>query len=388
MPLVLDGIPRESSVQQGNSYWKSTHGDAPSGGFYSDGVFIACPTAQTKSLQTLDEGQAPDPQEKYYMNLGRRFEAMRSILRHTPPATMIASLGDQHPIYLPRGNKPAQREWATILESTAPKTTQLACMDMESVRGVLEIVSNVMEATIRNRDLIVLKRLGAWVWGLLGRCREIGELNSDEVSDIRQLGKEAARNLFLAREMEKDAYFPQDEGGRPMTQDAEIESDLESIYLPDDLLTEEFSAEATDEAASRSTKADEDNEDTKFDENMAVYLDENRSPEKNRARQMDTRQDNPHIASLENEREERNQKDSGELGKQGGNHDEFEERDQDYADENYQTDTNVRAMLDMILTIVGECFGQKDLLEFRDIWDEDIAAGSFTHATPDSPRGL
>jgi hypothetical protein len=33
-------------------------------------------------------------------------------------------------------------------------------------------------------------------------------------------------------------------------------------------------------------------------------------------------------------------------------------------------DQQVRTTLDVILTIVGEFYGQRDLLDFRDIWDE------------------
>lgn len=37
--------------------------------------------------------------------------------------------------------------------------------------------------------------------------------------------------------------------------------------------------------------------------------------------------------------------------------------------ENLCPDANTRATIDMIVTIVGEVFGQRDLLEFRDCWE-------------------
>ncbi|QSS51209.1 hypothetical protein I7I53_06465 [Histoplasma capsulatum var. duboisii H88] len=59
------------------------------------------------------------------------------------------------------------------------------------------------------------------------------------------------------------------------------------------------------------------------------------------------------------EREENNDEEGGE-GKV----------DDDYKSRNAQQYT--RAMLDMIISVIGEFYGQRDLLEFRDIWEEDI----------------
>lgn len=380
MPLVLDGISKESATGEETNEEKFVHDEACPGGFYSDGAFIArSVTTQAKGLQTLDEEQAPDPQEKYYMLLGERFEMLRSILRRTPPATMIASLGDEHPIHFPRSNKAAKREWTKTLESTEPKMTQLACMDMDSVRGVMGIITNIMQSTIRNRDMTMLRRLGAWVWGVLGRCREVGELSSDEVADIRQLGKEAAKNLLLIREMDREDLYAQDEGEGTAPR-AESESDLESIYLPDDFATKQPPTGSTGEVCgdeSEMTRSNENNDGANLGDSSAFNDRDNKVLQENGAQQSETQPavDKPPSAIFEDE--ERNggyEEDAEEVGRQEHKRDEFEDQNQDYSDEDYEVDTHIRAMLDMILSIVGEFYGQRDLLGSRDIWDEDVVA--------------
>ncbi|KAF7125195.1 hypothetical protein CNMCM5793_001304 [Aspergillus hiratsukae] len=44
--------------------------------------------------------------------------------------------------------------------------------------------------------------MGAWAWGLLGKCRDVGQLGTEEVGEIRDLGKRAAKILCKMKEEE------------------------------------------------------------------------------------------------------------------------------------------------------------------------------------------
>ncbi|KAI5288698.1 hypothetical protein KEM54_004987 [Ascosphaera aggregata] len=317
-------------------------------GTYFDGIWVAPPAGITKPYngyghedaqayeEEEEEEEELDVQEQCYASLCSGFTRLRTVLTTTPPAEVIQSLDENHPIYFPVRNKNARREWKRLMGSTDPQMAQMACMDMESVLGILQIATGMMAGVVKSGDLPAVMRLGAWIWGALGRCREVGQLSSDEVSQIRELGKVARKMLDWVKDWEQncggDQYDveeqEQDQGG--YDDGDEVESDLESIYLPDNLLDRaESKGKANDEEELQAAKA--------------------RLQARFNASQ-------------------------GEDNQAAGDDDDEHYIDDDYQDEEYPDDTEwsyaSRAMIDMILTVAGEFFGQRDLLEARDIWDE------------------
>lgn len=86
---------------------------------------------------------------------------------------------------------------------------QLVCMDMESVLRVVEIVSaclgRVVKEAVGQGVEGRVTVLGAWCWGLLGRVRACGEMGSGEVAGVRELGKRAVEALkCLGRDVDVD----------------------------------------------------------------------------------------------------------------------------------------------------------------------------------------
>ncbi|OOO14723.1 Phox-like domain-containing protein [Aspergillus oryzae] len=169
-------------------------------GFYADGVYVAAPLTTSKTQPDTTEPAQSDAQSSYYNLLHHRFLLLRSILKCTPPSTAIAALDESHPISLPRRSRDARKEWRRLLLAVDPQTVQLACMDMDSVLGVLEVMAKLMSENIRSGDAERVRRIGAWAWGLLGKCRDVGQLASEEVGEIRDLGKRAAKILRKMRE--------------------------------------------------------------------------------------------------------------------------------------------------------------------------------------------
>lgn len=297
----------------------STHHEEHEG-TYVDGVFVARNTLAVPP--TSPPSVYPEAQQSYHNLLHHRFLLLRSILKCTPPPTSIPLLDDSHPISLPRHSKIARKEWRRLLLSVDPQTVQLACMDMESVLGVLGIMARLMSENVRSGDIGRVRRIGAWAWGLLGKCREVGQLGTEEVGEIRDLGKRAVKILGKMREDER----------------AVQEDDQESVDDGDqdeEQLEETGTADSGRAASAESEAPDHDMEDAGV---------ENTTNELEAAK-----------ARLQAKIQGNVDKDSQ------AQHSDTEENPGDVA-------MQTRAMLDMIITVVGEYYGQRDLLEAREIW--------------------
>ncbi|PGH30211.1 hypothetical protein GX50_07038 [[Emmonsia] crescens] len=362
--------------------------DNSQAGFYSDGVYVAYSSHRPQPTTTLPpnapDTSASDPQEIYYNILHHRFLLLRSTLKCTPPASVIASLGAQRPISLPRYNKRARAEWERIIQTMDPHMAQLACMDMESVLGLLAIVTRLLSKTVRGGESAQVKRLGAWTWGLLGRCRAVGEMGSEEVGDIRELGKRAARILVKVREseaveakaMQGDGFDMEDgEGRKEEVEEAEenqergfggrenINGDgnrdgnqVDELDITNDVvhtngnITEPIIAhgEANGDIITPTDGVDAQDELEAAKARLQERLQLQQTGDKMEARE----------SEIEGEENNDDDEEEGEVV------DDNESR-------NVQQYT--RAMLDMIISVIGEFYGQRDLLEFRDIWEEDMS---------------
>lgn len=172
------------------------------GGYYADGAYVAIPDSdnisrtRTVSGNTarVDAGQSGvdldlDPQEAYYVNLLRRFTALSIVLRSPVPAHISSSLVPVDIIH-------SVRKWRWVLLHRQPTMAFLSQLSQESVvNGLAALESLLQRGELRKKDG---RRLGAWAWSLLAKCREVGEMGSEEVGVLRGLGKMA---WWVMREM-------------------------------------------------------------------------------------------------------------------------------------------------------------------------------------------
>lgn len=264
----------------------------------------------------------PEAQVSYYNLLRHRFRLLRSTLRCTPPATAIAALDETHPISLPRNNEAARKEWRRLLLTVDPQMVQLACMDSSSVLGVLGILARNLSENVRSGSTECVRRIGAWSWGLLGKCREIGELATEDVGVIRDLGKRAVKILQKVRE---------EEHSRSMEEDA-----FESEIGEDEQLEDAALQETTGQEVPPQVPVPDGG-----DSDMPDAADQSDELETAKARLQAQLQDNIESEMTGETKEEDVE---GDLAQQ------------------------IRAMLDMIITVAGEFFGQRDLLDVREVW--------------------
>lgn len=298
--------------------------DSSEGGYWVDDAYIA--TSTTEAIGT--EGSAPDAQDEYYKSLLLRYDLIRATLKCTPPIEAINALPASRPISYPRDSKKARNTWRRLICMTEPKMVQLACMDPGSILGLIGLIVDVLPKVLKRGDKTQVKHMGAWIWGCLCRCWEVERLRSEDVAELRDLGKAAVACLVELRDgLDVSTVYRGDERGPGLDLDY-----------------------GDDEPPSNGTVEDSSSGDTVHDNSEATGTAESEAEELARAKQ---------------------QLQSSLMAGEGGNEGPGEIVEKPADDRPGTMNTQTRAILDMIITIVGVKYGQKDLLEFRDIWEED-----------------
>jgi hypothetical protein len=256
-------------------------------------------------------------------------------------------------------------------------------MGMDSVFGVLKIMGRVMSESLRSEEDTQVRRIGAWAWGLLGKCREVGQLSSEEVGELRMLGKRAANILMKMNRTvnhvdhadQVDSDLDSEESPVKETESTDQVADkvLEDDYTSPsgqqtsaiDDVTDGMQSSNTiptiEQPKSRETQDVQDLEAAKA--RLQARLNASQEPEEadqkltNRRRNTSSPEDGE---CSEGDDEEENGKVDGEV-----------RLENDPGSRNKQT----RATLDMIITIVGEFYGQRDLLVQRDVWNVSSGEG-------------
>lgn len=322
--------------------------------------------ASTSTREQTDEGSDDlDPQEAYYTSLCARYQDFSSTLHSAGPTPSQVAPTVQT---LLSGKR---NVWAYAILNTTPTMSLLSQLQQQmAIRG-LEVLAEVLTRS----NLISTKgnNVGAWAWGLLGRCRELGQMSSEEVGVLRGLGKQAVWLLrrMSAGELDKedrdqkedvkddtggnvsdggnsessDAGQPMDdEAARPEDGEPHAESlqppiacDLNGVGSPDSLIGHDEYNDTLTAARQRVLANLESTEGSKPDNTGET--------------------DRTHTAQISEE------------SKSNRINTDNKTMDLLVHAEN-ETTKNIHATLDVIVTIVGEFYGQRDLLDGRLLWDE------------------
>ena len=206
-------------------------------GYYADGAYTAIPhpsaTAMRNNTVLADEEEDSDPQIAYYTSLSTRFSKLRGVLQSMAQATDISNTADNKPAPVISSLYGATHAtWRYTLLHTAPLPYTLIALPQGTVVRGLQVVETLL--TRRNlADRSTVKLLGAWCWGLLGKCRAVGEMGSEDVGILRLLGKRAVwllRGLQVGRqdgeeeENDRDEEGGDDQNGEPF-QGGEVAGD-------------------------------------------------------------------------------------------------------------------------------------------------------------------
>ncbi|CCF34996.1 V-SNARE [Colletotrichum higginsianum] len=414
-----DEAEEGEAVEEDRDIYSTGQGDFR--GYYQDGAYMARPDNWVDHRAARDhdaeggewqgnegiydvddvEEDNTDPEaairEAYFAAILSKFNTLRKTLHATPPPNIVAALPHTHGYHVgafgPKSGTFAI--WSQRLRATDPHPAQVASMDKD---GVLRVVRVLLGGSFLRRGAELGERTSRWLWALLARLPERGGLNHAETGWVRDLGRRAVlmmqsladmaalRDALEGEGMDLGVHDAVDESSDD--EDALREMDVEerdgeepdgdgkpgeetpiaAAKVPTETtkLTEEADPTpkkpAVDDGEVEDGEIDEDADDDQKSEAMDVSedgeVDEGeiaedppaQTLEEARARllaQLDTAAE---VAPSEAPSEEA----IAEVEDEEGTVDQLRAR------------MNMRVTLTMILTVAGEFYGQRDLLEFRD----------------------
>ncbi|PTB64699.1 hypothetical protein BBK36DRAFT_1123490 [Trichoderma citrinoviride] len=403
-PQLPPGFDREEDESEEDGEMKegfqaSDAFDAPeSNGFYEDGAYIGISDGWRGS--GADQDGVPDDEnpeaiqkavdEAYFASILQQYYHLREILHTEPPAGAVRRLSRSRATEALSFGRSTITLWSRLLKTTDPHPVQVALMSKDTVLKILRVM---MSGKFLRSGYSIPPRTSQWLWALLARLPAMGELNHAEISWIRDLGRRAVllgrslAEMAALREQLADTGFGVNDNVDASSSDEEVvaetieegeeERDDDIGALPAaKVTTTDPPAVARRRRNSSSPIPDALDEKTMIpageDDKGAEGVDEgeilgaqHRSEDEDEDVAMDTASDSS--------------ADEGEVTEQPDEATSLEEAKQRLLarlaeseserrkeEERRDARMNMRATLTMILTVAGEFYGQRDLLDFRE----------------------
>ncbi|KAK1572900.1 uncharacterized protein LY79DRAFT_526634 [Colletotrichum navitas] len=410
-----DDIDEGMDIEEDRDIYTTGQGDFR--GYYHDGAYTARPDHWDDNPRALDHRDAEDDEwkgnegvydeeeeentadpeaeihEAYFAAILSRFNTLRRTLHATPPPGVVAGLPRTHDYHVgafgPKSGTFAI--WSQRLRATDPLPAQVASMDKDCV---LRVVRVLLGGKFLRRGCELRERTSRWLWALLARLPERGELNHAEIGWVRDLGRRAVLMMQSLADMAALRDALEGEGMDLGVHDAVDESSDDEDVLREMEVEERDGEEVcgnvaeTPSAGSEALPAVEAGpeepgpilrEPTKDGEVEDGEIDDDGDDQKSES--MDVSEDGEIdegevaeepaptesleaararlLAQLDTAAEDEPSKPPSE-GQPAA-----EAEDEETATQ-LRARMNMRATLNMILTVAGEFYGQRDLLEFRD----------------------
>lgn len=383
---MRDEVDDEDDENLDRTIYDTGIGD--SRGWYEDGAYTAMPEHWGEEGD-YEEGQGSEDDdfdeekslhEAYFASIMEQYLHLRSVLQREPPPNARSRLSPSQATSAEafgRNTSPVP-VWSRLLRTADPHPLQVALMSKDTTLRILRVL---LGGKFLRRGYTLLERTSRWLWALLARLPDKGELNHVEIGWIRDLGRRA---VLLGRSLAEMAALREElaEGGLGAHEAVDRSSSDEDVLVdgeeadvegamsadddedstpegeqPEEPHDDAVQTEATNKSRETEAVADaeagevEDDEDVAMDtasdsdaEDGEIASDPKQNLEQVKARL---------LASLEN---------AG--ASDDEDHDAQEEADKEAAKE--RSRANLRATLNMILTVAGEFYGQRDLLGFRE----------------------
>ncbi|KAE9372454.1 hypothetical protein N431DRAFT_457167 [Stipitochalara longipes BDJ] len=382
--------PRTTPTSDGRELYENGDGDFR--GFYEDGAYVASSHAVLGSSNTAWE-EALDQEQRYFNTIIARYEALRAQLQQIPPLEALEALGEDHPTYVGSLSVAIARWWRWNMRWVDPWPAQVASMDKPTVLRLLGLLNG---GTLLKRGAEVEIGVSRWAWSLLARLPERGELTSEEIGVVRELGKKA---VLIGMGLRENKNW--EEGMREVEKDFDEEEHEE---LPGVVDGDQIGLDSEEDVILGNTKTDAEHStidllsDDSFigpkligtaekppttqDENNGANIltpasaheggedyhgTEHTSEEEGEFASKESFEDPNTLAAARARIHAR-------LGQDQADGSDPEEREdaeiQQARDERAGALWNTKATVDMIITVAGEIYGQRDLLEFRGAWEE------------------
>ncbi|KAI5467889.1 hypothetical protein BGZ63DRAFT_39140 [Mariannaea sp. PMI_226] len=347
-------------------------------GFYEDGAYTAVPESwgekgDWEEGQEFDEEEEEYDEEKalheaYFDSVMDQYLHLRFILHSKTPSNALSRLSRSQPTHANHASS-AIATWSRAIRTSDPHPLQVALMSKDTV---LQIIRILLGGKFLRRGYTLPERTSRWIWALLARLPDKGELNYSEIGWVRDLGRRA---VLLGRSLAEMAALRDElaEGGLG-THEAVDRSSTDEDVLAD---MDEVDAESV------MGSGDDDQEAPELPpEPSAAEVDEGNPAEKSDAEEGEVDEDEVEDVAMDLESDSNSEAEDGEIADQpNGDLEDAKSRllaqlenasssSQDEEDEQEsakaRSRANLRATLNMILTVAGEFYGQRDLLEFRE----------------------
>lgn len=383
-----DGEVEEDEDPVDRSIYDNGSGDTR--GFYDDGAYIGRSDDWEKennsswSGEEDESGEASETavQKAYFEAIYCQYQQMRALLGKTPPSDVAKRLPSSQATFAApfRHGSTAMKVWPPLLRNTDPTPVQVALMSKDTVIRILRIM---IGGKFLRRGYPLPERTSRWLWALLAKLPDRGELNYSEIGWIRDLGRRA---VLLGRSLSEMAALRDElaEGGLGVNDAVDESSSDEEVVADEPTPHEDAMTPGTDTLETTNTpprkateetieKAAEPAPEPLPKEDVAAWASEGEIEE-----QEDVAMD---LGSESDEGEIQEDKD-GKVSKELNSLEEAKRAllaqlaapvsdDEDDAHDEHdaareRSRMNMRATLNMILTVAGEFYGQRDLLEFRE----------------------
>ncbi|RYP60496.1 hypothetical protein DL771_010498 [Monosporascus sp. 5C6A] len=227
-PLSSEGaIEQEGKDEEtiDRSIYKDGIGD--SRGYYQDGAYIAFPDDYDEGYDDEEEEEegevseldydeedslgfneggphnssSDEIREAYFASLTRQYLSLRKVLRRDPPQSALSALTSSNPTFVGKlgPTSSTMSRWSGLIKATDPLPAQIAGMHKDSVIRLIRVLLN-SKSFREGHEL--RERTSRWIWALLARLPDRGELDYQEIGWIRELGKRAV--LFMVSLAERE----------------------------------------------------------------------------------------------------------------------------------------------------------------------------------------
>jgi hypothetical protein len=361
---------------------------------YEDGAFVAFPDPN----QPVEEEETIDPQIPYYNGILRRHETLRGQLQHTPPSEAIERLRKDQPTYVQKLSRDVARHWSYMMMNADPTSTQIACMDKDSILRLLRLLE---KDKILKRGMNINPNVSRWTWSLLAKLPERGELTSEEIGIVRDLGKKAILvGTGLREESNWEAGMQELEAGlegSPGTQeipvangDSDVDEDVFDIINEDEIPLDpedEIDVDLFSNGGAKDGSKPEIQQQVHPTSELPVATTINTiTPARAEQSQLEDQPDNGgkkvEVEDIPTDDQDLAVVKARLLQRLTSQHLEFSvnlepeiivepaiDAVQKPVMDPEALKWNTKATVDMIITVAGEIYGQRDLLEFRSLWN-------------------
>jgi len=320
-------------------------------GWYEDGTYIATGTASYP--------QRPPPPQKlalltWHDSLMSTFRQKRKLLHESSPPPNLSSATQGNIVSTSRPLPHKQEDWIDLIYNTSPTPRFLWKMDQYTVLKAFKIMVDLLKV---GTDTPVQQTL--WIYGLLLRCSEV--MTPDDVYIVRELGKKA---IQVQKKLEMSKCLS---GSKKTTPDPEAvlkQGELDSNTIAQEEVEDgEISAERCEPEGDTSKQEEEEGDAGSLNAGIGniLPLATASSPEEKALSEVFAVEQPSYCVTLEvppaapdpkavaNQRLHKKRKNRK---PKNGNYD-------------YIPSANTLSTLDMIISIVGDFFGQRDLLDER-----------------------